>query len=148
MTPEVRNHDARDAFTRTRQHLVRCEPGQDHPTHAFKQDRNAKLSSGSGPFDDSRPLSRPDELRRARLAGAWPLPGSTSRDEAPRAILVQHEFWDGPNHFRITHQREANVVQDQPLPVHARCYGRMIFLLKDVSQDDDPNIFMGQACLQ
>jgi hypothetical protein len=42
----------------------------------------------------------------------------------------------------------ADVVQDQPLPVHARCYGRMIFLLKDVSQDDDPNIFMGQACLQ
>jgi len=33
MTPEVRNHDARDALTRTRQHLVRCEPGQDRPTH-------------------------------------------------------------------------------------------------------------------
>jgi hypothetical protein len=87
-------------------------------------------------------------LRRARLAGAWPLPGSTLRDEAPHAVLVQHEFWDGPNHIRIAHQREADVVQDQPLPVHARCYGRMIFLLKDVSQDDDPNIFMGQARLQ
>jgi hypothetical protein len=49
---------------------------------------------------------------------------------------------------RITHPREADVVQDQPLPVHAGCYGRMIFLLKDVSQDDEPNIFMGQACLQ
>jgi hypothetical protein len=82
----------------------------------FKQDRNAKLSSGSGRLDDSRPLSRPDELRRARLASAWPLPGTTSRDEAPRAILVQHEFWDGPNHVRITHQREADVVQDQPRP--------------------------------
>jgi hypothetical protein len=76
-------------------------------------------------------LGKPDELRRAHLAGASPLPGSTSRDEALRAILVQNEFWDGPNHVRITHQREADV-----------------FLLKDVSQDDDPNIFMGQACLQ
>lgn len=86
-------------------------------------------------------------MRRARLAGARLLPGSTSRAESPRAILVQHEFWDGPNHVRITHQREADVVQDQPLLVHARCYGRMIFLLKDVSQDDDPNIFMGRpAC--
>ena len=109
----------------------------------FKQYRNAKLSSGSGWLDDSRSLSRPYELRQVRLVGAWRLPGSTSRDEAPRAVLIQHEFWDGPNHIRIAHQREAAIVQDQPLPVHARCQGRMVFLLKDVSQDDDPHIFMG-----
>src|SRR5712692_5211283 len=95
-----------------------------------------------------RGLNRPDEAGRVRSAGAWPLPDSTWRDEAARAGLIQHEFWDGSNHIRIAHQREAAAVQDQPLPVHTRCYDRMVFLGQEVSQDDDFHIVMRQACLQ
>jgi hypothetical protein len=67
--------------------------------------------------------------------------------EAPCAVLIEHEFWDGSDHLRIAHQREAAVVQDQSLSVHTRCYGRMVFLRREVSQDHDPHIVMGQpAC--
>lgn len=76
-------------------------------------------------------------MGRARSACARPGLHSIRRDEAPCAVLVEHESRDGSDHLRVAYQREPAVVQDQPPPVHTRRHGRTIFVLQRDSEDYD-----------
>jgi hypothetical protein len=68
-------------------------------------------------------------------------------DETVRAVFVEQELRGRSDHVGIAHQREPAVVQNQPLSVHARRSHRMVFVRKEVSQDDDLHISTGQSRL-
>ena len=51
----------------------------------------------------------------------------------------------GSGHLRIARQREAAVVRDQSLPVHARGYDRVVFLRQGISRDDDLHVALAKT---
>jgi hypothetical protein len=63
-----------------------------------------------------------------------------STDEAPRAVQIEHEFWDESNHVRIVHPCEAALSRINHCPSTRVA---TTALRQEVLQDNDLHIVMG-----